>query len=219
MSNSEPNGATTVLIVEDDPMMQAGLEVALGMLPDLEIVGSAADGVAGVLAAKRLQPDVVLMDIAMPRMDGIEATVQIKRSRPQTRVIMLTSYTNGTEVIAALASGADAYCVKGSSPDTVLFAIEAALAGTGYLDPLVARQVFDRLKPPGKGNTQVFGTLSIRELEVLRLVVEGMSNQEIADALTLSQNTIKTHVRSIMNKLSVDDRVQAAVKALRAGLV
>ncbi len=219
MNHSPPAESLTLLIVEDDPMMRAGLEYALSNFPDLRVVGTAEDGVAGVLAAKRLQPNVVIMDIGLPRMDGIEATVQIKRDLPQLRVVMLTSYTNGTEVIAALASGADAYCVKGASPDTVVFAIEAAVAGNGYLDPLVAREVFGRLKPTTQEPVEIFGNLSSRELEVLKRIVDGFSNQEIADALTVSQNTVKTHVRSIMNKLAVDDRVQAAVKALRAGLV
>jgi two-component system, NarL family, response regulator LiaR len=132
-------------------------------------------------------------------------------------VVMLTSHTAETEVIAALSSGADAYCVKGANVDRLLAAIAAAQEGAIYLDPLIARQVIDHLKPPSPSNN--LGQLSQREMDVLKLMVEGRSNPEIADQLYLSPNTIKTHVRGIMNKLAVDDRVQAAVVALRAGLV
>jgi DNA-binding NarL/FixJ family response regulator len=130
---------------------------------------------------------------------------------------MLSSHTDDNEIIAALSSGADAYCVKGTSTDSLLAAFAAAKDGATYLDPKIARKVMDHLKPP----TQAENTshLSQRELEVLKLIVEGKSNPEIAKVLYLSPNTIKTHVRGIMNKLSVDDRVQAAVVALRSGLV
>lgn len=206
-----------VLIVEDDPMMQLGLEQSLGNRPQITIVGQAADGYAGVEAARRLMPDIVVMDIGLPRLDGIAATQQIKQALPQVRVVMLTSHTTETEVIAALSSGADAYCIKGTDVDRLLAAISAAQDGATYLDPQIARQVIEHLKPPTPVNT--VGQLSSRELEVLKLMVDGYSNPEIAAALYLSPNTIKTHIRGIMNKLAVDDRVQAAVVALRAGLV
>jgi two-component system, NarL family, response regulator LiaR len=206
-----------VLIVEDDPMMQLGLEQSLSTYPQLEIIGQAEDGYAGVKAALSLKPDLVVMDIGLPGLDGIAATQQIKAALPTTRVVMLTSHTAETEVIAALSSGADAYCVKGANVDRLLAAIAAAQEGAIYLDPLIARQVIDHLKPPSPSNN--LGQLSQREMDVLKLMVEGRSNPEIADQLYLSPNTIKTHVRGIMNKLAVDDRVQAAVVALRAGLV
>jgi DNA-binding NarL/FixJ family response regulator len=132
---------------------------------------------------------------------------------------MLTSHTLETEVVAALSSGADAYCVKGASLDRLLAAIEAAMEGATYLDPQIARLVLDNLKPPSPEPNPNIANLSEREAEVLKLIVEGKSNSEIADILYLSTNTIKTHVRGIMNKLAVDDRVQAAVIALRSGLV
>jgi DNA-binding NarL/FixJ family response regulator len=206
-----------VLIVEDDPMMQLGLEQSLSSYPQLEIIGQAEDGYAGVKAALSLKPDLVVMDIGLPGLDGIAATQQIKAALPTARVVMLTSHTAETEVIAALSSGADAYCVKGANVDRLLAAIAAAQEGAIYLDPQIARQVIDHLKPPSPSNT--LGQLSQREMDVLKLMVEGRSNPEIADQLYLSPNTIKTHVRGIMNKLAVDDRVQAAVVALRAGLV
>ena len=206
-----------VLIVEDDPMMQLGLEQSLMAQPQLEIVGQAEDGYLGVQAALKLKPDLVVMDIGLPRLDGIAATQQIKAALPETHVVMLTSHTTETEVIAALSSGADAYCIKGASVERLLKAIAAAVDGATYLDPQIARRVIDNLKPPVKqGNT---ANLSGRELEVLKLMVEGLSNPEIAERLYLSPNTVKTHVRGIMNKLAVDDRVQAAVVALRSGLV
>jgi DNA-binding NarL/FixJ family response regulator len=157
------------------------------------------------------------MDIGLPRKDGIAATQEIKAALPDVRVVMLTSHTAETEIIAALSSGADAYCVKGASIDRLLNAISAAIEGATYLDPQIARRVIEHLKPPAPSDS--IGQLSQRELEVLKLMVEGKSNPEIAAELYLSTNTVKTHVRGIMNKLSVDDRVQAAVVALRKGIV
>nr|WP_226584523.1 response regulator transcription factor [Microseira wollei] len=206
-----------ILIVEDDPMMQLGLEQSLSAQPQYTLVGQAEDGYLGVQAALRLKPDVVVMDIGLPRKDGIAATQEIKAALPDVRVVMLTSHTAETEIIAALSSGADAYCVKGASIDRLLNAISAAIEGATYLDPQIARRVIEHLKPPAPSDN--IGQLSQRELEVLKLMVEGKSNPEIAAALYLSTNTVKTHVRGIMNKLSVDDRVQAAVVALRNGIV
>jgi DNA-binding NarL/FixJ family response regulator len=171
----------------------------------------------GVEAAMKLNPNIVVMDIGLPRLDGIAATKQIKAALPDVRVVMLTSHTTEREIIASLSSGADAYCIKGASVDRLLQAIAAAAEGATYLDPQIARQVVEHLSPPSPtGNV---ANLSQREMEVLKLIVEGYSNPEIASALYLSANTVKTHVRGIMNKLAVDDRVQAAVVALRSGLV
>jgi len=209
-----------VLIVEDDPMMQLGLEQSLASQPHLQVVGRADDGYLAVEEAKKLTPDIVVMDIGLPRLDGIAATEQIKAALPSTRIVMLTSHTTENEVIAALASGADAYCVKGTTVERLLAAINAASEGASYLDPTVARLVMDHLKAPSQTvDAAAIAQLSQRELEVLKLMVEGRSNPEIAAELYLSPNTVKTHVRGIMNKLAVDDRVQAAVVALRAGLV
>jgi two-component system, NarL family, response regulator LiaR len=206
-----------ILIVEDDPMMQLGLEQSLMSYPQLEIVGRAEDGYLGVQAALKLKPDLVVMDIGLPRLDGIAATQQIKAALPQTHIVMLTSHQTETEIIAALSSGADAYCIKGATVERLLSAISAAVEGAAYLDPQIARRVIENLKPPAnKANS---ANLSQRELEVLKFMVDGLSNPEIAEKLYLSPNTVKTHVRGIMNKLSVDDRVQAAVVALRTGLV
>lgn len=208
-----------VLIVEDDPMMQLGLEQVLSNQPNISLIGIAEDGYLAVETALKEKPDLILMDIGLPRMDGIEATKKIKQALPETRIVMLTSHTAETEVIAALSSGADAYCIKGASIDRLYAAIEAASDGATYLDPQVAKSVINHLQPPAPQNDRKNTNLSPREFEVLQLMVEGKTNVQIAEELYLSPNTIKTHVRGIMNKLSVDDRVQAAVTALRSGLV
>lgn len=217
MNATSPRPSLRILIVEDDPMMQLGLEQALSAQGQFEIVGQAEDGYLGVEAALKLKPDLVVMDIGLPRLDGVAATQQIKTALPQTHVVMLTSHTSETEIVAALSSGADAYCIKGASIDRLLTAIAAAQDGATYLDPQIARRIMENLKPPSPAGNPVL--LSEREQEVLKLMVEGYSNPEIAAALYLSPNTVKTHVRGIMNKLAVDDRVQAAVVALRSGLV
>ncbi len=219
MPESPPptNKVRRILIVEDDPMIQLGLERILSSQADFEIVDIAEDGYLGVQAALRYRPDLIIMDIGLPRQDGIAATEEIKRQLPSVRVVMLTSHTDKTEVLAAMASGADAYCVKGASIDQMMAAIAAAMAGAVYLDPQVAHTVLDHLKPPVSVPTTAH--LTDREMDVLKLLVEGKSNNEIGNVLYLSPNTVKTHMRGIMNKLAVDDRVQAAVVALRSGLV
>jgi hypothetical protein len=208
-----------ILIVEDDPLMQLGLEQALSEQPSFTIIGQAEDGYTAVQQAIALQPDLIIMDIGLPRLDGIAATKQIKEKLPKVHIVMLTSHILQTEVIAALSSGADAYCIKGASLDRLLAAIAAAQDGAIYLDPQIARLVIDNLKPSISQTDSGISHLSEREMEVLKLIVEGKSNNEIGEVLYLSTNTIKTHVRGIMNKLSVDDRVQAAVIALRSGIV
>ncbi|NJO77056.1 MAG: response regulator transcription factor [Cyanobacteria bacterium RM1_2_2] len=205
-----------ILLVEDDPVMQLGLEQFFEDYPQFEIIGQVADGYAGIEAAQTLRPDLVIMDIGLPQLDGIAAAQRIKSLMPHVRIVMLTSHTADHEMMAALSSGADAYCVKGTSLEQLEVAIISAQEGAIYLDPQIARRVLNHLKPIPLG-TQ--GRLSERELEVLRLVVEGKSNPEIASLLYLSLSTVKCHVRSIMDKLAVDDRVQAAVVALRSGLV
>ncbi len=208
-----------ILLVEDDPLMQLGLEQALTEQTDFEIIGQAEDGHLAVQKALELKPDLIVMDIGLPRLDGIAATQQIKAKLPHIHVVILTSHTLPTEVIAALSSGADAYCVKGTRLDRLLAAIEAAQEGATYLDPQIARLVIENLKSPISEVHPNISNLSEREMDVLKLIVDGKSNNEIAEELYLSTNTIKTHVRGIMNKLSVDARVQAAVIALRSGIV
>ena len=208
-----------LLVVDDDPMMRLGLTAALGNQSDLDIIGEASDGRLAVEQATTLQPDVVLMDIGMPGIDGIEATKVIKAATPAMRVVVLTSHTDETEIIAALSSGADAYCIKGTDGEALANAIRVAASGAVYLDPQIAQKVMQHLSPsPAKPRTEK-GLLSDRELEVLALIVKGHSNTAIGEKLYLSPNTVKTYVRGIMNKLVVSDRVQAAVAAVRRGLV
>jgi two-component system, NarL family, response regulator LiaR len=207
-----------VVIVEDDPMMQLGLEQSFQDYPQIQIVAQPEDGLDGIAAVRQHRPDLVIMDIGLPRLDGVAATQQIKAAFPQIRVVILTSHTSETEIVAALSSGADAYCIKGTNIDLLMSAIDAAMEGAVYLDPQIARKVLEHLRPPPP-EAEKLGHLSPREMDVLQLLVQGLSNVEIAAALYLSPNTIKTHLRGIMNKLAVDDRVQAAVVALRAGLV
>jgi two-component system, NarL family, response regulator LiaR len=209
--------AMRILIAEDDPVMRLGLSELFEENARFEIVAQVVDGDAALEGALRLNPDLILMDIGLPKLDGITATQKIKRARPDIRIVMLTSHTAEREMISALASGADAYCVKGTSLEQLLLAIACAQEGATYLDPQIARQLVSSLKPSvPKNNT---AQLSSRELEVLQLLVEGKSNPEIAERLYISLSTAKAHVRSILNKFAVDDRVQAAVIALRSGLV
>jgi two-component system, NarL family, response regulator LiaR len=206
-----------MLIVEDDPVMRLGLCELFEEYPQFEVIGQVGDGYAAVDRTLHFKPDLVIMDIGLPKLDGIMATQQIKAAQPEVRVLMLTSRTDEPEMIAALASGADAYCVKGTNLDQLLLAIACVQEGATYLDPQIARQLVDRLKPAAP--TQNIGQLSSRELEVLKLLVDGKSNPEIAVILGISISTAKAHLRSIMAKFAVDDRVQAAVIALRSGLV
>lgn len=210
--------AWQILIVEDDPLIQLGLEQYLQEFTQFKIVGQETDGYLGVEAALKLKPDITIMDIGLPQLDGIAATEQIKQAAPELRIVMLTSHNTETEMMAALASGADAYCIKGTSMTGLLAAIATAQEGGIYLDPQIARQAIKNLKPLNTSKNNL-GQLSTRELEILQLIVAGHSNPEIAKRLYLSLSTIKTHVRNIMNKLAVNDRVQAAVVALRSGLV
>ena len=210
-----------ILIVEDDPIMRLGLKQLLSSEPNKSVVGMAEDGDRGVKSALDLKPDLILIDVGMPHLDGIAATRQIKAALPNTKVIMLTSHTANTEIIASLSSGADAYCIKGIDFNKLLTAIATVQEGSTYLDAQIAQKIVSHLQPnPVRKNKQnTAEQLSKREYEVLELIVEGYSNPQIAEELNLSTNTVKTYVRSIMNKLMVSDRVQAAVTALRSGIV
>jgi two-component system, NarL family, response regulator LiaR len=215
-SNISNSAALKILLVEDDPVMQLGLEQFFDDYSQFTIVGQVSDGYTSIEAAHQLQPDLIIMDIGLPQLDGIAATQRIRAELPHIRIVMLTSHTADHEMMAALSSGADAYCVKGTSLEQLEVAIASAQEGAIYLDPQIARRVLSHLRPaPSEPKSR----LSARELDVLRLIVEGKSNPEIAAALYLSLSTVKCHVRSIMDKLTVDDRVQAAVVALRSGLV
>jgi DNA-binding NarL/FixJ family response regulator len=229
--------AINIFIVEDYEITRVGLRLTLGHVPDFTIIGEAADGQSAVEAVNELCPDVVLMDIGLPVMDGIDATLRIKSVRPETRVVMLTSHHNDRDIFAALGAGADGYCLKEASSTQLVGAIRAVAEGAAWLDAGIASRVLKACASaapsmvsvaPQKATAAVgkscrngchSSPLSQRELDVLLLVVEGKSNQEIADRLILSVETVKTHMRHIMEKLAVSDRTQAAVKAMREGLV
>lgn len=211
-----------ILIVEDDPIMKLGLQHALTARSQFEVVGVAEDGYQSIELAIALQPTLIIMDVGLPELDGIAATQQIKQQSPEVRVLMLTSHRSTTEIIAALSSGAEAYCIKGMSFESLLTAIAIVMEGATYLDAQIARTVIEQLQPSNSANPKSkteIGELSQRELEILKLVVDGLSNAEIGAILHLSSSTIKSYLRSLMNKLVVNRRVQAAVIALRNGLV
>lgn len=210
-----------ILVVEDHSDLRLGLTLLLEQPADFQVVGEAANGRQAVEMAKNLTPDLVLMDVGMPLMDGIEACRTIKALRAETKVIMLTSHDNDTDVFAALAAGANGYCLKGSEFERFVDAIRAVARGDLWLDSAIAGKVLEAL-PANTRSTEGlknFEALSPRETEVLRLLVEGYSNHEIGKQLDISLDTVKTHVRHIMDKMAVSDRTQAAVKALRHGLV
>lgn len=230
-TNDRSENKIKVLVVEDHEITRVGLKLTLEQSPDLEIVGEAADGNQAMDAAIKLHPGVVLMDIGLPHVDGIEATAQIKKSFPNMRVIMLTSHDNDRDIFAALGAGADGYCLKETSTTQLVLAIKTVADGAAWLDPAIATKVLRASVLGGTGTTAGTDTksgdpkppagpkLSQREIDVLKLVIEGLSNQAIAERLYLSVETVKTHMRRIMEKLAVSDRTQAAVKAMREGLL
>lgn len=213
-------GKHTVLIVEDHQITRTGLRLTIEQDSRFEVVGEAASGKTALAQAKELKPELVLMDIGLPEMNGIEAAKLIKSALPATRVVMLTSHDSDEDIFAALAAGADAYCLKDIAREQLMNALKTVADGGGWLDPAIAGRVLrssaSRVLPPA--NESKF-MLSEREFEVLRLLVEGLSNLQMAERLNVSPETIKTHMRHIMEKLAVSDRTQAAVKALREGLV
>lgn len=231
-----------IILVEDHAMTRMGLRLMLEQLPDLTVLGEAADGQEAVALVERHanQAPLVLMDIGLPEMDGVEATQRIKQQHPNVKVMMLTSKDEGNDVFAALGSGADAYCLKTTEPDQLATAIRTVAEGAAWLHPAIARMVMGRFQGtpanPTVGNKSTGALFSVptahgspnqtldcpltpREMEVLKLIVDGMSNADIADALVITKATAKAHVHSILQKLCVDDRTQAAVLAMRQGFV
>lgn len=237
--------AIKVLLVEDHALTRIGLKTALQRTDDINVIGEAANGEEAIQCVERLRPHVVLMDVGMPVMDGIQAARQIVAAWPAVKVIMLTQHDNDSDILASLTAGASGYCLKDVEPERLYTAIRSVNAGDAWLDATIAGRVLKHYLPATqprqeeRGQTSRFvhieapaqaqtagmpgrplsEPLSPRELAVLKLIVEGLSNQEIADKLIISLATAKTHVRNILNKLTVDDRTQAAVQAMRRGLV
>ncbi|MBV8245925.1 MAG: response regulator transcription factor [Candidatus Eremiobacteraeota bacterium] len=207
------------LIVEDHGLTLAGLRTALSGDPAIEVAGEAADGPSGWEAIVALQPDVAVVDIGLPGFDGIALTQRIRESYPNTRVVIVTMVDLQEQVLAALAAGADAYCLKNSDPARIVEAVKIAQAGGAYFDPQIAHVVLSRFSPSAAKDAAAESPLTQRELEVLRLVADGVGNADIAAQLHIGLGTVKGHVRDILEKLSAADRTQAAVVALRRGYI
>ena len=203
-----------VLIADDHRMVRNGLRTFLNMHSDLEIVGEASDGEEALNMARQLKPNVVLMDLKMPKMDGIAATAAIRKELPGTEVIALTSVMEDAAVFGAVRAGAIGFLLKDTEADELCQAIRAAAAGQAQLSPQAAERLMREVRAPESPET-----LSERETDVLRLLARGYSNKDIAGALSLSEKTIKTHVSNVLGKLQVPSRTQAALYAVRVGLV
>jgi two-component system, NarL family, response regulator LiaR len=208
-----------VLLVDDHAVVRKGLHALFAREPGIEVVGEAEDGEQAVELHQRLQPDVVLMDLEMSGIGGVEATRRISERHPEARIVVLTSHAAEQDVLPALKAGAQGYLLKHSPPDDVLRAIRQAHAGETVLHPAIARLVLQDLRrPPQPKQSPTVDPLSERELEVLRLLARGMSNQEIADTLVVGEATVRSHVSAILRKLQLASRTQAALYALREGL-
>ncbi|MDX3093893.1 response regulator transcription factor [Streptomyces sp. ME01-24h] len=210
------DGPIRVLVVDDHQVVRRGLRTFLEVQPDIEVVGEAGDGEEGVERAGELAPDVILMDVRMPGVDGIEALRRLRDNGSKARVLVVTSFTEQRTVVPALRAGAAGYVYKNVDPDALAGAIRSVHAGHVLLQPEVADALLAQEDAtPGHGRG---GTLTDREREVLSLIAEGRSNREIARALVLSEKTVKTHVSNILMKLDLSDRTQAALWAVRHGI-
>jgi DNA-binding NarL/FixJ family response regulator len=206
--------AVRVLIVDDQRLVRAGLRMLCESTPDVEVVGEAADGAQALRLAAEVAPDVVLMDLRMPGLDGIEATRLFASSRPESKILVLTTFDDDEHLYPALTAGATGFLVKDTSPADLLDAVRRAAAGDFTLSPHLLRRLVDRATSARAGESAVAAEpvpLTDRELEVLPLVVDGLSNQEIADRLHLGVTTVKTHIANLMDKTGSQNRVQLAV--------
>jgi len=212
-----------VLIVDDHQVVRQGLRTFLELHDDVVVVGEAGDGATAVQLARALEPDIVLMDLVMPQMDGIAATREIKSLSQCSRVIALTSFAEDDKVFPAIQAGASSYLLKDVSPDNLIEAIRAVHAGEARLHPDIARKLMDAMRgaPPkdAPGAAPPASDLTEREREVIRLVAQGHSNSEIARRLVISDKTVKTHISNVLSKLNLQDRTQLAIYAIKHGLV
>lgn len=219
-TGSQPDGRIRVLVVDDHDLFRAGMASLLARQPGIEVVAQAAGGRPAIRLAEELRPDVVLMDIRMPDLEGPEATRRILERHPGIRVVALTVVSDDGDIASVLAAGACGFLAKDTPPEGVAMAIRAAAQGVAWLSPRAAEVVLGRVRsePPEETGARALEQLSPRETQVLRLVAQGMENAEIAHALGISPRTAKNHVSSILGKLGQPSRIQAAIYAVRSGL-
>ncbi|MBI4673350.1 MAG: response regulator transcription factor [Chloroflexi bacterium] len=212
-----------VAIVDDQQLMRQGLQTLLEMEPDMQVVGQAGDGQAALELAQKLKPHVVLMDVRMPRLNGVEATRQIRARFPQIQVIILTTFDDDEYVFEGLRAGAMGYLLKDVSAENLADAIRRVARGEALIQPSIARKVVSEFARLGQSKPapqhRLLEALSEREMEILRLVAHGLSNREIADKLFITEGTTKNHISNILSKLGVRDRTQAVIRAQELGLV
>lgn len=213
---SEP---VTVFIVDDHAVVRRGIRALLEAEDDFLVVGEASSGGEAVLLAADLAPDVVLMDLVMPGIDGVEATRLLKQRSPRSQVIVLTSYHEDEQIFPAIRAGALSYLLKGVGLDELTEAVRKAAKGEATLHPHVAARLVQEIHGSSQGTASLYKTLSVREREVLRLIAEGFSNALIAEKLVISERTVKSHVNNVLSKLYVEDRTQAAIFAWRQGIM
>ena len=209
----------TVLLVDDHEVVRSGVSAFLASQPDFEVVGEAKSGIEAVNLVQKTVPDVVLMDLVMAKMDGVEATRQVKTVSPRTKIVVLTSYHQDEYIFPALQAGAISYILKDVKMDELADALRRASQGEATLHPRVASRVIQELHGANREELNPYTELTEREMEVLKLIAKGQSNSEIADSLVISVNTVKGHVSNILSKLQLTDRTQAAVFAWKQGLV
>ncbi len=206
-----------VLIVEDHTVVRDGLKALLSVAEGIEVVGEARDGIEAVEQARELVPDVVLLDLIMPRMDGVQATLEIKKDNPQVRILVLTSFAENHQIFSAIKAGATGYLMKDSSSDALIQAVRDTYQNRPALQPEIARKLMQDIQNPSNQN-QPDNLLTDREIEVLQQLAMGKTNKEIADDLVLSERTVRTHITNILAKLRLSNRTQAVLYALREGI-
>ena len=211
------NRPICILIVDDHTVVRDGLKALISAEPGMKVIGEAGDGLEAVSIARDLQPDVVLLDLVMPRMDGVQATLEIKKAYPQARILVLTSFSEDHMVVSAIRAGAIGYLMKDTSSEELLQAIRETYRNQPVLGPEIARKLMEELQG-GESQSGSVASLTDREVEILQQMALGLTNQEIADVLVLSERTVRTHVTNILAKLGLSNRTQAVLYALRAGI-